>query len=109
MNDKETAGAAAAIGAAAGRFKDDVDKTTTLAKPDKNAAKKDIDQLVKLADTVKSRTNGGKPATADLRQLLDQVAKVETFVGAHPIAPMTNWQAVQTSLVKLQQAFGLTP
>lgn len=109
MNDKETAGAAAAIGAAAGRFKDDVNKTTTLAKPDKDAAKKDLDQLVKLADTVKSRTSGGNPATADLRQLLDQVAKVEAFVGAHPIAPMTNWQAVQTSLATLQQAFGVTP
>jgi len=109
MNDKETAGAAAAIGASADRFKNDVNKTATLAKADKDAAKKDLDVLMKLADTVKSRTNGGKPATADLRQLLDQVAKVETFVGAHPIAPMTNWQAVQTSIAKLQQAFGVTP
>ena len=109
MNDKETAGEAGAIGTAAGRFKDDVNKASTLAKPDKDAAKKDLDLLMKLANTVKSRTSGGKPATADLRQLLDQVAKVEAFVGAHPIAPMTNWQAVQTSVSKLQQAFGLTP
>jgi hypothetical protein len=109
MNDKETANAAGAIGAAAGRFKDDVNKTSTLAKADKDAARKDLDLLIKQADTVKSRTSGGKPATADLRQLLDQVAKIEAFVGAHPIAPMTNWQSVQTSLGKLQQAFGVTP
>ena len=86
MNDKETAEAAGAIGAAAGGFKNDVDKASTLAKADKDAAKKDVDVLIKQADTVKSRTSGGKPATADLRQLLDQVAKVEAFVGAHPIA-----------------------
>jgi hypothetical protein len=61
MNDKETAGAAGAIGAAAGRFKNDVNKASTLAKPDKDAAKKDLDLLMKLADTVKSRTSGGKP------------------------------------------------
>jgi hypothetical protein len=109
MNDKETAGAANAIGAAAGRFKDDVNKSSTLAKADKDTAKKDLDLLIKQADTVKSRTSGGKPATADLRQLQDQVAKVDAFVGAHPIAPMTNWQSVQTSLGTLQQAFGVTP
>jgi hypothetical protein len=109
MNDRETAGAASAIGLAASRFKNDINKATTIAKADKNAAKKDLALLIKQADAVKSRTSDGKPATADLRQLLDQVAKVETFVGAHPVAPMTNWQAVQTSLAKLQQAFGVTP
>ena len=109
MNDKETAGAATAIATAAGRFKSDLDKATTLAKPDKDAAKKDADLLIKQANAVKSRTSDGKPATGEVRQLVDQVAKVQTFVGAHSIPTMTNWEAVQTSLGKLQQAFGLTP
>ena len=109
MNDKETAGAAAAIATAADRFKSDLDKDKTLAKPDKDAAKKDVELLIKQADAVKSRTSDGKPATAEVRQLVEQVAKLQTFVGAHPIPTMTNWQAVQTSLGKLQQAFGLTP
>ena len=64
--------------------------------------------LVKQANAVKSRTNDGKPATAELRQLVDQAAKLQTFVDAHPVPPAaTNWQAVQASLGKLQQAFGL--
>ena len=81
-------------------------KTRRLPKPEKDAAKKDVEMLIKQADAVKSRTSDGKPATGEVRQLVDQVAKLQTFVGAHPIATMTNWQAVQTSLAKLQQAFG---
>ena len=109
MNDRETAGAADAIGTAARRFKDDLDKASALVKPDKDAAKKDVEMLIKQADAVKSRTNDGKPATAELRQLLDQVARIDAFLGAHPIPTMTNWQAVQSSLGTLRQAFGLTP
>ena len=107
MNDKETAATATAIATAADRFKSDVDKDKTLAKPEKDAAKKDVETLIKQADAVKDRTSDGKPATAEVKQLVEQVAKVQTFVGAHPIPTMTNWQAVQTSLAKLQQAFGL--
>jgi hypothetical protein len=109
MNDKETAAAATAIATAADRFKSDVDKASALAKPDKDAAKKDADVLIKLANAVKSRTSDGKPATGEVRQLVEQVARIQTFVGAHPIPTMTNWQDVQTSLGKVQQAFGLTP
>ena len=39
---------------------------------------------------------------------VEQVATVETFIGAHPMPSLSNWQAVQTSLVKLRQAFGLS-
>jgi hypothetical protein len=108
-NDKETAAIAAAIATSADHFKSDLDKDKTLAKPEKEAAKKDVEMLIKQAEAVKSRTSDGKPATAEVRQLVEQVAKVQTFVGAHPIPTMTNWQAVQTSLGKLQQAFGLRP
>jgi hypothetical protein len=109
MNDKETAGFAAAIATAADRFKSEIDKDRTLAKPDKDNAKKDVELLVKQANAVKSRTSAGKPATGEMRQLVEQVAKLQTFVGAHPIPADTNWQAVQASLGTLQQAFGLTP
>jgi len=108
MNDKETSAIAAELAEAANRFKGDLDKEATLAKPDKDAAKKDVDALIKLADVVKSRTKDGKPATTEARQIIDQAAKIRTFVGAHTIATLTNWEAVQASLGKLQQAFALT-
>jgi hypothetical protein len=109
MNDKETAAIAASIASAADRFKDDIDKDQTLPKPEKDAAKKDVELLIEHADAVKSRTSDGKPATAEMRQLAEQVAKLQTFVGVHPIPTMTNWHAVQNSLAQLQQGFGLTP
>jgi hypothetical protein len=106
-NDNETAGTAAAIADAADRFKDDIDNAKTLPKAEREAAKKDVEVLIKLAEAVKDRTNDGKSATAELRQLVDQVATVQTFIGVHPMPTLSNWQAVQTSLVKLRQAFGL--
>jgi len=77
--------------------------------PEKDAAKKDVELLIKQADAVKSRASDGRPATGEMRLLVDQVARLQTFVGAHPLPSMANWQAVQTSLGKLQEAFGLTP
>ena len=69
VNDKETAGHATAIATSADRFKNDLDKDKTLAKPEKDAAKKDVELLVKQADAVKSRTSDGNPATGEVRQL----------------------------------------
>ena len=107
-NDKEVAATAEAIAKAADRFKDDLDKDKALSKPDKEAAEKDVEMLIKQAEAVKDRTSDGKPATGEVRQLLEQVAKLQRFIGAHPTIIMTNWHAMQTSLDKLQQAFGLT-
>ena len=108
MNDKEAAGVAAAIATAADRFKSDIDKDAKLAKPDKDAAKKDVELLVKQANALKSRTSDGQPATGELRQVIEQIAKIQAFVSAHPSTVLGNWQAVQASAGKLQQAFGLT-
>jgi hypothetical protein len=109
MNDKETAAVAASLATAAGGFKNDLGKVSTLPKPDRDAAKKDTEVLIKQANAVKSRTSDGKPATGEVQQLVEQVAKLQTFVDAHQIpTAMTNWQTVQASLGKLQQAFGLT-
>jgi hypothetical protein len=106
-NDKETASAAAAIADAADRFKDDIGNDKGLAKSDREVAKKDVEALITLAEAVKDRTTDGKSASAELRQLDEQAATVQTFIGGHPMATLSNWQAVQTSLVRLRQAFGL--
>lgn len=108
MNDKETAAAAEAVATAAEQFKSDLGKATTLPKPDQDAAKKDVEVLIKEANAVKSRTNDGKPATAELQQLVQQAAKLQMFVGAHQMpTAAASWQSVQAALVKVQQAFGL--
>jgi hypothetical protein len=106
MNDKETATAANDLAEAANRLKSDYDKTSTLAKPDRDAAKKDADALKKAAQTVKSRTEDGKPATAEFRQLVDLTAKVRTFIEGHQIpTAATDWHVIDSALGKLKQAF----
>lgn len=108
-NDKEVADGAAAIAAAADRFKDDLDKATGVAKPDKDAAKKDAELVEKQANVVKSRISDGRPAGSDVKLLTAQVGGLKGFVDKHSLSATANWQAVQGSLVKLQQAFGLAP
>ena len=109
MNDGETATTAAALESAANRLKSDVDKASALPKPDRDNGKKALEVLAKHADTVKSRTNDGKPATAEFRLLLAQMATVQTFMTAHPVpAAAANWQNVRDSVGKLEQAFVLT-
>jgi hypothetical protein len=109
MNDKEPLAAATSIAAAADRLKSAFDKDKALPKPDKNAVKKDVEALVKQANTVRDRIRDGKPATGDVRLLVEQAGRIEAFVGAHEIpAAAPHWQSVQTWLGKLQDAFGLT-
>ena len=107
MNDKETAAAAAAISKAADWFKHELDVFSTLSKPVRDAGKEDVGLLITLADTVKDRTSDGKPATAEVRQLVQQVAKVQTFVGAQQIHT-ANWETVLNSLGAVRRAFGVT-
>jgi len=107
MNDPEVAGVADKLVAAAGRFKNDLDKAVGLAKPEKEAGKKDVDLLIDQAKAVKSRAGDGKPATGELQQLVGQAARVQSFATAHPNLPTANWQQVQSSIVTLRQAFGL--
>jgi hypothetical protein len=108
LNDNETAAAASDLASAAGTFKRDIDKDATLAKADKDAVKKDVDALVKLATSVKSRTRDGKPATAEARQVMDQATRLQAFVRTHTVqGAMASWQSMETAITKLQQAFGL--
>ena len=72
MNDKETAGFAASVATAGEGFKNNLGKAKTLPKPAQEAAKKDVELLIKQANAAKSRISDGKPATSEVRQLVDQ-------------------------------------
>ncbi len=110
MNDKETAAAAEAIENSADEYKKQLDDDKTLTKADKDAGKKSAEALSKAADTLKSRVSDGKPATAEMRIVVDQVAKLDAFSTAHPV-PLTaaSWSGIKTALGKLEQAFNIVP
>ena len=57
---------------------------------------------------MKSRTKDGNPATVEMLHLVEVATRLQTFADAHSIAATANWLAVQASLAKLKQAFGLT-
>ena len=110
INDKETAEFAGAIADAADKVKDEFDKVpvTALPKPQKDAVKKSLELLEKQAENVKSRVGDHKPATAETRQLISQVAAAQKLLDAHPTPSAAgSWGALQSALNSLQQAFNL--
>lgn len=110
MNDKETAAAAEALANSADEYKKQIDQDKTLAKADKDAAKKSAEALSKAGDTLKSRVSDGKPATAEMRSVVDQVSKLDAFATAHPVPlAAASWSGVKTALGKLEQAFNMVP
>jgi len=110
INDKEAAASAENLANAADKVKDAFDSVpaTSLPKADKEAMKKAVELLAKHAETVKSRTADHQPATAEMKQLVVQAGAVQKLIDAHPVpAATTSWEAVQSSLAKLRQAFNL--
>ena len=108
MNDKETAGVAATIASAAEKVRDEIDASKTLPQPEKDAAKQNVEALIKQAKLVRDHTGEGKPSTTEVRQLAEHVSHCQQFVDAHPTPTSSmNWRTVQTSLLTLQHAYNL--
>jgi len=106
MNDGETAAAAESVASSAEQIRKQIDKDKTLAKPDKAAGKQALDDLIKAANTLKSKIGDGKPATGELKQVSDLTVKLDAFLAAHPTPTAA---AASTSLKgaisKLRQSF----
>jgi len=83
----------------------------TMAKADRNALKSDLDQLKKQASLVKSRTLGGKPATAEARQVRDTAGRVGAALSGRTLTANAreSWESIQRSLLKIDQAYRLAP
>src|SRR5262245_15752931 len=110
MNDAEAAGVAEEVAKQGDQFKKQIDQEKAIPKPARDAAKKDVDAVIKQAKTLKSRLSDGQPSTAEARTLMDLTSKVGTFVGAQStLLPGTTgaWKALQAPLDKLSQAFAM--
>jgi hypothetical protein len=98
MNDAEVAGFAEQVAKQSDLLKKQIDHEQTIAKPAREAAKKDVDAVTKQAKALKSRLSDGQPATAEARTLRDLTSKVGTFVGAQSaLLPDTTgaWKALR--------------
>ena len=110
FNDKETADIAEELAKNSEELKKQIDQEKSLAPPVRDAGKKAADELTKQAKTVKSRVSDSRPATAEMRSLLDLSRKMGDFMTSQrSLLPGTTgaWNAVQAPLGKLQQAYGI--
>jgi hypothetical protein len=109
INDKEAAETAEQVAKAADQLKKQVNNDASLTKAAKDAVKEDLDTLIEQAKQVKSRAAGSKPATAEVRDLVIMAGKIGTFVQQNTLGPgvASAWQAIQTPMTKLQQAYGM--
>lgn len=69
----------------------------------------ELKSMAKLSGTLASRIRSGKPATAEARQLMESIGKVETYIGTEgmPAGVAEAWQAGARERGKIAQAFQL--
>lgn len=110
INDTEAAVAADEIAKQADQFKNAVNKEKTLAKPAKDALKADADVVKNTAKTLKSRLSDSKPSTAEARDLLGALRRLEEAAKGQTLSPATlsTMGAMRAPLATLNQAFGVT-
>ena len=107
MNDKESSDAAAAVASQAEQVKRAVDGDKSLAKPEQQALKTEVEEVIKQAKTLTSRLKDGKPATADARMLKEKVAALTASGRQLPPSVLSSIGAMRAPLEKLDQAFAI--
>ncbi len=109
INDGEAAAAADAIGKQADALKKAIEHDTTVPQAERSGVVSDLNELKKQANTVKSRTNDSKPATAEARQVVDLADKVDGFFKGRQAQPATLQAlgALRGPLDTVQQAFDI--
>jgi hypothetical protein len=111
INDGEAASTAETIARQADEVKKAVGRESTLPKPDRKAIAGDLDALKDQAKTVKSRASDSKPATAEARQVMTLVGKVDDAFRGKQLSPATlsAWGQMRAPLETLQQAYAIKP
>lgn len=112
IGDGELAGAADELRKFAGSFQKVLGKSTSKVKELKEPVKVGVTDLKFIASsskTLASRIRSGKPASAEARQLIDTVARVDTLVYMEgmPESVAAEWKAGAGAITKISQAFGL--
>lgn len=109
INDGEAAKTAEGIAKQADDVKKAIGRESALPKADRKAIADDLDALKEQAKTVKSRASDSKPATAEARQVMSLVAKVDGAFKSRQLSPATlsAWGQMRAPLETLQQAYAI--
>jgi hypothetical protein len=83
-------------------------KNKALAEPVKSI-KADLKTMTDISKTLASRIRSGKPASAEARQLMEAVERVDALVGTEgmPDEVIASWEAGAPSIQKVAQAYKL--
>lgn len=111
INDREAAGVAESVARAADRLRKPIDDDFGLEKPDREAAKRQLKEIAKLADTVRSRAQDSRPATAEARQAVDLGWQLGEDIEGRALSPasLAAWDTLRLRLDELAQAYGMAP
>jgi len=110
MNDLEVSSTADTFAKGADELKKQIGKESTVDKAVRDTVVKDVDAVAKQARVVKSRASESKPATSEMRQLVELTSKVDGFIRGQSrlsAATSTAWNALSAPMGALQQAYGL--
>jgi hypothetical protein len=108
INDGEAAQSARLVAQQAGAFRKAVDSDKAMAKPARDALKREAQELEKRAKTLESRVKDHKPATSEARAVFEQAGTMQDSFGSQlPPGALQAWGGMRASLTKLQQAFGM--
>lgn len=112
IGDGELEDAASATGKLAKELEGTVRKETRKMdelKEPSASLQEELSSLEDVSKTLASRIRSGKPASAEARQLLDSVDKVDTLVATPgmPDAVTSAWDAGSKNVEKIEQAFDL--
>lgn len=110
LNDGELASRVRQVEDAAKRLKGDVDKSgKALAKADRDALKRDLDQLARESSAVRKRLQDGKPASSEVERIASLTSSLGDRVGALPLSPpgRTAWSSITGGVEVLSSEFAI--
>jgi hypothetical protein len=110
INDAEAVKTIEMVAKQGDQLKKEIGKDKSLTKEQKEGYKRDVEEFTKQAKTLKSRISDGKPATAEMRALLDTADRIGQSLQGTQMSPAVNsaWSSIQSSLDKLEAAFGMS-
>jgi hypothetical protein len=115
MNDREVKKAADDLAKTADRFKKDLDSALkadkTVDQAARAAAVAEADGLKEDAKRLASLVGDGRPASGELKALLDRATRIRTASAARTLSPAakTAWSSIETGLDTVAQGFGVSP
>lgn len=114
MNDREVQKAADDVAKSADRFKKDLDSALKADKAVDKVAREtavaEADGLKEAAKTLASLVGDGRPASGELKALLDRATRIRAASSGRAISPaaQTAWRSVETGLDTVAMGFGVS-